>query len=102
LGAHAGTRVGQQMIIYLFQDETDSEIFAFSIDVTGANLPPVSPHTEWIFLEALDTLKFAAPWDIGDFQEVLDQLRAHGFYLFQGELVAPLAQHVRRPPASDC
>ena len=90
------------MIIYLFQDETDSEIFAFSIDVTGANLPLVSPHTEWIFLEALDTLKFPAPWDIGDFQEVLDHLRAHGFYLFQGELVAPLGQHVRRPPASDC
>ena len=90
------------MIIYLFQDEADSEIFAFSIDVTGANLPLVSPHTEWIFLEALDTLKFAAAWDIGDFQEVLDHLRAHGFYLFQGELVAPLGQHVRRPPASDC
>ena len=90
------------MIIYLFQDEADREVFAFSIDVTGANLPLVSPHTEWIFLEALDTLKFAAPWDIGDFQEVLDHLRAHGFYLFQGELVAPLGQHVRRPPASDC
>ena len=81
--------------------ETDSETFAFSIDVMGANLPLVSPHTEWIFLEALDTLNFAAPWDIGDFQ-VLDYLREHGFYLFQGEFVAPLGQYVRRPPASDC
>ena len=88
------TRVGQQMIIYLFQDETDSEIFAFSIDVTGANLPLVSPHTEWIFLEALDTLKFPAPWDIGDFQEVLDHLT--------GTRVLPLPGRARRPIGPAC
>ena len=46
------------MLIYLFRDESDNHIFAFSIDVTGANIPAVTPHTEWIFLEALDTLKF--------------------------------------------
>jgi hypothetical protein len=36
-----------------------NDIFAFSI---GANIPAATPHTEWIFLEALDTLKFADPW----------------------------------------
>ena len=52
---------GRAMLIYLFRDESDNDIFAFSIDVTGANIPAVTPHTEWIFLEALDTLKFPDP-----------------------------------------
>jgi hypothetical protein len=38
-------------------------------------------------LEAIDTLKFPEPWDIGDFQEVLDRLNTDGYYLFQGELI---------------
>ena len=46
------------MIIYLFREESSAEVFAFSIDVTGQNIPPLSAHTEWIFLEAIDTLKF--------------------------------------------
>lgn len=66
------------MLIYLFRDESDNDIFAFSIAATGANIPALTPHTEWIFLEAFDTLKFPAPWDITDFQEVLDHLKADG------------------------
>jgi hypothetical protein len=46
------------MVIYLFRDESDGEVFAFSTGATGANIPPVTPHTEWIFLEALDRLNF--------------------------------------------
>ena len=75
------------MLIYLFRDEIDTDIFAFSIDVTGANIPPVAPHTEWIFLEAIDTLTFPAPWDITDFLGVLDHLRANGYYVFEGEFI---------------
>jgi hypothetical protein len=66
------------MLIYPFRDESDNDIFAFSIDVTGANIPAVTPHTEWVFLEGLDTLKFPDPWDITDFQGVLDHLKADG------------------------
>lgn len=75
------------MIIHLFRDESDSEIFALSVDPTGASIPPVTPLTEWIFLEAIDTLKFPAQWDIDDFQDVLDHLKADGFYIFRGELL---------------
>jgi hypothetical protein len=75
------------MVIYLFRDESDNDIFAFSIDVTGANIPALTPHAEWIFLEALDTLKFPAPWDITDFQGVLDHLKADGYYVFEGEFI---------------
>ena len=75
------------MLIYLFRDESENENFAFSIAVTGANIPPIAPHTEWIFLEAINTLRFPEPWDIGDFQDVINHLKADGYYLFQGELV---------------
>jgi hypothetical protein len=84
------------MLIYLFRDESDGEVFALSTDVTGANIPPVTPHTEWIFLEAIDTLKFPEPWDITDLQEVLDRLRADGYYLFQGAIVEQQPQTRRR------
>jgi hypothetical protein len=90
------------MLIYLFRDQSDCEVFAFSTDVTGANLPQVAPLTAWIFLEALDTLKFPEPWDIDDFQPVLDHLRADGYYLFQGELIEPLQQGRRRSPPPEC
>jgi hypothetical protein len=43
-----------RMNIYLFRDESSADVFAFSIGVTGRNIPPVTPHTEWIFLEAMD------------------------------------------------
>jgi hypothetical protein len=46
----------------------------------------------WVLLEAIDTLKFPEPWDIGDFQEALDRLNADGFYLFQGELIETVGQ----------
>jgi hypothetical protein len=55
------------MVIYLFRDEANNENFALSVDETGENIPPITPHTEWIFVEAIDTLKFVEPWDIGDF-----------------------------------
>ncbi len=80
------------MVIYLFRDEGDANVFAFSIDVTGQNIPPVTPLTEWVFLEAFETLKLAEPWDIDDFQDVLNHLRADGYYLFQGEILEPRRQ----------
>ena len=33
------------MRIHLFRDESDSDVFAFSNDVTGANIPLASQHT---------------------------------------------------------
>ena len=80
------------MVIYLFRDEGDADAFAFSTDPAGQNIPPVTPLTEWIFVEAFETLKFPEPWDIQDFQPVLNHLKADGYYLFQGELLEPRRQ----------
>jgi hypothetical protein len=90
------------MFIYLFRDESENENFAFSVDRTGENIPPITPHTEWIFLEALNTLKFVEPWDIGDFRQVLEHLRADGYYLFQGEIIEPAPLGKRRQPSPEC
>jgi hypothetical protein len=44
------------MVIYLFRDESSTDVFALSDGVAGHNIPPITPHTEWVFLEALDTV----------------------------------------------
>jgi hypothetical protein len=85
------------MVIYLFRDEHSSDIFAFSTDPSGRNIPPATASTMWAFLEAIDTLAFPAPWDIGDFQDVLEHLKVDGFYLFQGELITPAVTGKSKP-----
>jgi hypothetical protein len=62
----------------------------------------VTPRTEWIFVEAIETLRFPDPWDIDDFQEVLDHLKAVGYYLYQAELIEPLHRGKRRSSLPDC
>jgi hypothetical protein len=89
------------MFIYLFRDESESGNFAFSVDMTGANIPPITPLTEWIFLEAINTLKFVEPWDIDDFRPVLNHLKVDGYCLFQGELIKPSLSK-RRHPSLEC
>jgi hypothetical protein len=97
----SGRGYGRAMLIYLFRDESESEHFALSVDMTGANIPPITAHTEWIFLEAINTLKFVEPWDIGDFGQVLERLKADGYYLFQGEIIKP-SLGKRRQPSPEC
>ena len=99
---HVGCASKEHMNIYLFRDESSEDVFAFSDDPTGQNLPPVTPHTDWIFMEAMDTLRFPDPWDIDDFQDVLDHLKADGYYLFEGELLEPLRTGKRRDSSPDC
>ena len=90
------------MNIYLFRDESSEDVFAFSVDPTGQNIPLVTPHTDWIFMEAMDSLQFPNPWDIDDFQHVLDHLKSDGYYLFEGELIEPLNLRSRPDKSPDC
>jgi hypothetical protein len=90
------------MRIFLFRDESEPDVFAFSCDLTGDNIPPLTPHTEWIFVEALETLRFPDPWGISDFQEVLDHLKAHGYYLFEGEFIEQPPKSKRRTTSIEC
>jgi len=80
---------GKVHVYLTFPRRSESENFAFSIGMVGANIPPITPHTEWIFIEAINTLKFVEPWDIDDFGPVLDHLKIDGYYLFQGKIIKP-------------
>jgi hypothetical protein len=70
------------VLIYLFRDDYTANL-ALTFDVTGGNLPTVTPSTGWRFVEPIDTLKSSPPWDPADFQRLLQWLRADGFYLFE-------------------
>ena len=74
------------MIIYLFRDIDADDIFAFSTDLSGTNIPQVTETTDWLFQEVLDLMQFANR-TIGDFRNVLDRLKADGSYLFQASLI---------------
>jgi len=47
-------------------------------------------------------LKFPEPWDIGDFREVVDHLKADGYYLFQAELIEPQPNRKDRQSLLEC
>jgi len=84
------------MIIYLFRDIDADDIFAFSTDLTGTNIPPVTQTTDWLFQETLDLIQFANR-TIGDFRNVLDRLKADGFYLLQASLIESSDVAARTP-----
>ena len=76
------------MLIYVFRDQGTRNL-ALTIDVSGHNLPSVSPSTHWIFIEAIDTLRYPPPWNVADFQCLLRWLSVDGFYLFEAGVKDP-------------
>ena len=82
------------MINYLFRDkEADDPLNGCD----RTNIPLVTQTTDWLFQEVLDSIEFASPWDVGDFRDVLDHLKADGFYLFQGSLIESSGVAARTP-----
>jgi hypothetical protein len=51
--------------------------------MTGRNLTSRSSH--WMFVEALDTNKFEPRRDITDIDDVLSQVKAFGYYIFEAD-----------------
>jgi hypothetical protein len=64
------------MLIYLFRDQSGSNRFAYSTDVTGRNIPRASPDTQWSFVAAEQI-------PVDDLDEVRLHLRRWGFYVFR-------------------
>jgi hypothetical protein len=63
--------------IFLFRAQGSSRSFAYSLDVTGRNIPPLSEHTKWLFVEVIAAEQLEAH------PETLRQLRTVGFYVFK-------------------
>jgi hypothetical protein len=74
------------MTLHLFR-AGDSDIYAFTLDDTGDNLPRAQ-ESDWRFLETLDPVRLA--WE--NFREVCGALGVAGFYLFESELQPLSAQ----------
>src|SRR6185295_9459847 len=63
--------------IYLFRAGS-SRNFAYSVDLTGRNIPPVAENAAWIYQRTVDAEQLKAH------PEALRRLQADGFYLFHG------------------
>lgn len=85
------------MLIYLFRDVSTANL-ALTTDVSGRNLPV--PSSNWLFIEAIDTLKSPVPWDFSDFQRLLRWLGTDGFYLLEAGVtdIRNLPTGWARPP----
>jgi hypothetical protein len=86
--ADGADAVRPQLRLELLAAELDSSHqrvggLALTSDVTGRNIFAVTSTTNWLFVEAIDTLKLSVPWDTAHFQAVLAQLRVDGFHLFE-------------------
>jgi len=80
------------VLIYLFRDErTDNR--ALTMDVTGRNIPPVTPSTVWLFVEAINTHSLPPQWDTAYLGYAVRQARMTGYYLFgPGQVLPPPTQ----------
>jgi hypothetical protein len=71
------------MVLHLFRDG-HSDVFAFTIDATGNNLP--AALYSWRFMETLpDPIQFA--FGEANFGDVDQSIAAMGFYLFEADYI---------------
>ena len=64
--------------IFLFRAQGCSRCFAYSLDVTGRNIPPLSEQTKWLYVGLVAAVQLEAQ------PETLKRLRTDGFYVFKG------------------
>jgi len=66
------------MQVYLFRDQSGSNNLAYSIDITGRNIPRSEPCTEWRFMNVVSYESLFL-----DREEVIRHLERFGFYAFK-------------------
>jgi hypothetical protein len=62
--------------IYLFRRKDCNHSFAYSLDVTGRNIPPVTEHAEWFYVGTVAAEQLEAD------PEALRRLQRDGYYVF--------------------
>jgi hypothetical protein len=70
------------VLIYLFRDQRTGNR-ALTMDVTGRNLPPVTPPAVWLFVEVINTLRLPPQWATPDLRHALREVAMTGFYLIK-------------------
>jgi len=66
------------MQVYLFRDQSGSNNFAYSTDVTGRNIPRLAARTEWTFMRVV-SYQAISP----DCEEAMRHLEGFGYYIFE-------------------
>jgi hypothetical protein len=65
------------MSIYFFRSSGSGRTFAYSLGLTGRNIPPLPEHEKWFFIGVIAVEQIEAH------PETLRQLRTVGYYVFK-------------------
>ena len=76
----------QQVPLFLFHLE-DTDIFAFSAEMSGSNLPSINDGQPWTFLEEIKTLIVEEYVDPPEFHVALSAVLTDGYFVFHGEML---------------
>src|SRR5262245_15666565 len=63
--------------IFLFRAQGCPRSFAYSLDVTGRNIPPLAERTNWLYVGVV------AAEQLKSHPDTLRQLQTRGFYVFK-------------------
>jgi hypothetical protein len=63
--------------VYLFRDHSRSDTFAYSVDVTGRNIPQRTPETKWIFVAV------SSERDLPEGEGAKGDFERSGFFVFE-------------------
>lgn len=76
----------QQVQLFLFHLE-DTDLFAFSTELSGANLPVIKEDQPWTFLEELKSLQAEEYVDPPEFHQAVSAVLIDGYFIFHGEML---------------
>jgi hypothetical protein len=65
------------VLVYLFRDRDSSNTFAYSLDVTGRNIPQHTARTKWAFVTV------TSDRDMPEDQEAVRHLKRSGYFVFE-------------------
>ena len=67
--------------MYLFQNQ-DTDLYAYSVDETGANIPPFNGHYLWLLRAHIRDVEQLDGWAPDERISLLDDLMTLGFHFF--------------------
>jgi hypothetical protein len=80
----------QSIPLFLFHIP-DTDLYAFSSDAAGSNLPAVLDGRDWSFVEEIKGIRVEEYADPPEFHEALSAVLDRGYFIFHAEM-APLQQ----------
>lgn len=76
----------QSIQLFLFHIQ-DTDLFAFSDELAGKNLPMPIEGQEWTFLEEIKHIKVEEYVDPPEFHQAVSAVLEHGYFIFHAEMM---------------